>query len=253
MMRFGLACLILLLGIGPAAAGLPRSVLASVAAKPPPGARLPLDLEAVDTSGVRRRLSDLLHGRPAFVNFVDYTCNTLCGTDLMLLADGVTRARLAAKDYLILVIGIDPKDSAKDALAMEQAELSPDLQKNSVFLLPSQDVVTRATRALGYSYVYDATTDQFAHPAMIYAIGPQGELRATLTPLALTAGDLRQALLPDHPGLIQRVAALCYGYDPLTGQYDLKVTRLLQLGGTLTVILLALAICGLAYRRRAAE
>ncbi len=251
MMRAFLAGLLFMSTGGTAFANLPQSVLASVAAKPPVDAHLPLNLSAPDPNGAVRRIGDILQGRPAFVSFVDYTCNTLCGTDLMLLVDGIGRAGLSPKDYRILVIGIDPKDKAKDALAMERAELPAGLQQNAAFLLPRADVAARATKALGFSYAYDAASDQFAHPAVIYAIGPRGELRAMLTPLALTAGDLRKALVPTPPRLIQRVAALCYGYDPLTGQYDLTVLRLLQLGGALTIATLIFVFVRLARRRSA--
>src|SRR5581483_6402859 len=99
-----MALLLLLLLPSEARAGLSRAELQSVSIKPPANARLDLKLSAPDTSGTRRNIGTLLQGRPGFVNFVDYTCHTLCGTDLMLLADAIRRAGLRPNDFRIVVI-----------------------------------------------------------------------------------------------------------------------------------------------------
>lgn len=224
-------------------AGLSRAVLAKVRAEPPPGARLDLDLSAADSAGHRRTIGEILGGRPAFVNFVDYTCNTLCGTDLLLLADGIQRAGLSPEDFRIIVIGIDPKDPPKAARAMENSEIPAKLQSASTFLLPDQGTINRATSELGFHYAYDPKIDQFAHPAVIYVIDSSGVVRQLLSPLALTAGDMRRVLQNTAgPTFIQQIHALCYGYDPSTGTYNLRVTFLLRVAAVFTVVLLGTGI-----------
>jgi protein SCO1/2 len=239
-MRLGLALAILVLMATPAAAGLSRAVLETIQAKPPPGAHLDLALSAPDSTGRRRTIGQILGGRPAFVNFVDYTCNTLCGTDLMLLADGIRRAGLRPSDFRLIVIGIDPKDPAKSAMAMENSEIPARLQGASAFLLPDQQTVNRATMALGFHYAYDRQIDQFAHPAVVYAIDSRGNVRQLLSPLALTAADLRGVLRnAAAPSLFQQIHSLCYGYDPATGTYNLRITLLLRFAAGFTLVLLA--------------
>lgn len=235
---------------GVARAELPRAVLESLSAAPPPGARLDLNLVAPDSRGKTRSIGQILGGKPGFVSFVDYTCNTLCGTDLMLLSDGIQRAGLKPGDIRILVIGIDPKDSAEAAQAMEKAEIPPALQGAATFLLPRPTEIARATAALGFKYAYDRAADQFAHPAVVYAVGPDGTIRAALSPLALTAGDLRQALQPRAPSLLRRISALCYAYDPLTGAYNLRVTLLLRLAAIAGMAGLGLGLFLLHRKRR---
>jgi protein SCO1/2 len=252
--RAALVLGLLLLPVGGVDAGLPRAALQSVAASPPPGARLPLDLSARDTDGRLRSIGGILAGRPAFVNFIDYTCNTLCGTDLMLLTDAIRRAGLRPSDFRIIVIGIDPKDSAKSAITMKTNEIDANLRQAAVFLLPDKETIKRATTALGFHYVYDPAIDQFAHAAAVYAVAPDGAVRGVLSPLELTAGDMKAALVettsPQHPSLIRSIHSLCYAYDPVTGLYNLRVAILLKIGAAVTLLILATSVLLLTIMRR---
>jgi protein SCO1/2 len=171
----------------------------------------------------------------------------------MLLADGIHRAGLGPNDLRILVIGIDPKDKAADAIKMKDHEIPPELMAASTFLLPDKATVAQATKELGFHYVYDPQIDQFAHPAVVYALGPDGSVRAILSPLSLTAGDLRQALRSPEPlTLYQRIHALCYGYDPVTGVYTARISFLLQIAAIVTVLAIAAALALLSRAQRRA-
>jgi protein SCO1/2 len=249
-MRLGAVLAILVLAGTPAMAGLPRNTLHAVEAAPSSDARLDLSLSAPDTNGQVRSIGQILGSRTGFVSFVDYTCNTLCGTDLMLLADGVARAGLDPSRFRIIVIGLDPKDSAAAARRMEDKEIPSSLRRASLFLLPDATTVKAATDALGFGYAYDAAADQFAHPAAVYVVGPGGRVRSVLSPLALTALDLNHAMTAGStPSLLQRIHSLCYAYDPLTGVYNLRVTWLLRVGALITLVLLSLGILVLVRRR----
>lgn len=248
-----LMLLLLLLMPGQAWARLSRAALQSVSVRPPPGAKLDAALTAPDTNGTVRSIGTWLQGRPGFVTFVDYTCRTLCGTDLMLLADGIRRAGLRPGAFRIVVIGLDPRDDARAALKMERAEIPPALRPVTTFLLPDQAVITKATASLGFRYVYDSGTDQFAHPAIVYAVAPDGLLRGTLSPLALTAADLHQVLETARPqtlSLYQRIRSICYGYDPVTGLYTPRTTFLLKVGAIATLLLVAIGLAFLSQLRR---
>lgn len=252
-MRWLAALLMGFLWAAEARAGLTQAQLASVAASPPPNARLDLDLAAPDTTGTTRTIGGILGNRPAFFTFVDYTCTTLCGTSLALLGQALERSNLAPSDYRVVVMGLDPKDTPASALAMEARDIPDRLRAAAVFLLPDQDTVTRAAGTLGFRYVYDAASDQFAHPSAVYAIGPDGKVRSVLSPFALTTGDMESALAsPSGPGLYERVRLLCYGLDPLHGAYNARISTILRIAGGLTVVLLASAVLMMIrYARRA--
>jgi protein SCO1/2 len=253
-MKLVLAALLGFLAAMPAHAALTRAQLRTVSASPPPGAHLDPNLTARDSTGKLRSIGSLLAGRTGFVTFVDYTCNTLCGTDLALLSIAIQNAHLASSQYRIVAIGIDPKDSAKSAIAMAKKEIPAALLPNTGLLLPNESTIRRATAALGFHYAYDPTINQFAHPAVIYAIAPDGELRAVFSPLTLTPEALRTAVsATDGPSLFARIGHLCYAYDPATGIYTPRIDLILKIAAAATVLLLAGAVLLLiGFGRRAA-
>jgi len=253
-MRIALALAFLLLSATAAQCGLTRAQLSTVSATPPPGARLDLAIAARDTAGKMRSIREVMAGRSAFLVFADYTCNTLCGTDLALLSAAIQGAHLHSSDYRIVVFGLDPKDSIRSAIAMENASLPSRLRAAAVFLLPDRAAVARATKALGFHFAYDPATDQFAHPAAIYAVATDGQVRAVLSPLTLTPQNLRSVLYaPEAQGLFERIRHLCYAYDPATGLYTAHVDVFLKIAAGATVLLLGSAVLFLiCLRRRAA-
>lgn len=254
-MRFALPALILSLFLcsGSALGGLSRAQLNGVSAIPPAGARLDPGLRARDTAGRLRSIGSVLAGRTGFVTFVDYTCNTLCGTDLELLSEAIQKGHLRTSEYRILVMGIDPRDSPRAAVAMERKEIPRALWPNTVLLLPASSVVRTATQALGFRFVYDAAIDQFAHPAAIYVVAPDGQLQALLSPLTLTPETVRAAL-DARPAsrFFATLVHLCYGYDPVTGIYTLRVERVLRIAAAATLLLLTAALFFLIRVRRSA-
>jgi protein SCO1/2 len=251
-MRFPAVVLSTLLLASPAWAGLSRADLASVSAAPPPGARLDPNLAVRDVTGKRWTFGELLAGRSVFFNFVDYTCNALCGTDLAFLSAGIENAHLDPARYRIVVFGIDPKDSARDAMAMARKEIPPALLPHTVLLLPDERTADLAARSLGFHYAYDAAADQFAHPAAVYVIGSDGGVRGVLSPFALTSSDMRVALDATKPSLsvFDRIRLLCYCYDPETGIYSLRIAWIIRIACGVTVLLLGSAVFFFIRRAR---
>ena len=140
-MKHILLALLFLLFPGPGVAALPPDTLKDVRVALPADARLPLDVSAGDLTGRVIRVGDALGGRPAFVLFADYTCKNLCGPALVLLTSALVESRLRAPQYRLIVIGIDPKDTAADARRMAEAQIPSTLRDNAMFLLPNQPLL----------------------------------------------------------------------------------------------------------------
>ncbi len=237
-----------------ASAALPPAALSSAGVFLPPNARLPLTLSAADISGRHQTLSALLAGRPGFVLFADYTCKTLCGPALVLLGSALAQSALPPDSYRVIVLGLDPKDSAADARRMETAQLPPQIWPRAVFLLPDARDLAAATAALGFHYVYDKSVDQFAHPEVVYAVAVDGLVLRVLSPLTLTAADISSAFSgrDSSPGLYQRFRVLCYRFGILSGIYDGPVELALKAAAVLTFAGMSAAFFLLLRRKPAA-
>lgn len=247
--------LVIALCLWPAAAiaALTPAALNSAGVNLPPNAVLPLNLAASDLSGQQRSIASALAGKPGFAIFADYTCKTLCGPALVLLTAGLAQSTLPPGSWRLIVIGLDPKDSATDARRMLLAQVPEKLRAQTVFLLPDARTVAAATRALGFHYVYDKSVDQFAHPEVAYAIAADGRVLRVLSPLALTASDLRGALSgPPQAAesLYGKFQVLCYRFGLLTGIYDIPVEIALKAAAILTLALMALGLVLLIRSKR---
>ena len=240
----------------PGAGGLTRQQIAGATARPAAAARLPQGLRFVDRRGREVALGEVAAGRPLVLLFADFTCRHLCGPGLTLTAAALHDTRLAAGgDYRLGVIGLDPRDGAADAARFaDRLRDLPDVAGATTVLRGDARTVAAATRALGYGYVHDAATDQFAHDASVYVFAADGHLAALLPELALRPEAVRAAVLgaaTTHPASFgERVAHLCYGFAALTGRFDQPV--IVGLRGATALALLAGGALLIRRRRRVA-
>jgi protein SCO1 len=231
-------------------AALPKADLDRAQAAPPVHARFPLSLSALDLAGARRTMQEILAGRPAFLLFADYTCRTLCGPALVLLAAALADSNVGPDSYRLVVIGLDPKDTPDDARRMLAAQVPEVLRGQTVVLRPDERTLSAAAASLGFRYVYDESIDQFAHPEVVYALGSDGSVRRLLSPFDLTTSDLREALFAPEPDATvgHGVWTICYRLVPLLGAYSGPVLLALKVGSCLTVVIFLGAV--LLMRRR---
>jgi protein SCO1/2 len=243
----------------PASARLNADTLAQVDAAPPPGARLPTAIVMTDENGANRSLGEALGGRPNVLILADFTCRTLCGPILAIVAAGLAKTGLqAGSDFGLVVVGLDPKDSADDARAMRRDQIGDGaLAAASTFLRGEEAAVRQIAQAIGYSYAYDAAIDQYAHPAAIFITTADGRVSRSLSGLALDAADLRLALVEAGNGQVgtftDHLRLLCYGFDPAKGIYTLTIQRWLAFAAALTILVLAGAIGFMLIRRPGAH
>ncbi len=218
-------------------------------------ARLPAQLAMQDLSGTTAPLRDWLGGVPTVWILADYTCETLCGPAISIVSNALADTGLSAgKDFRLVVVGIDPKDTAAQARTMKDAQLTrrSGLAEHSVFLRAAAADARSLTDVFGVQIVYDREHDQFAHPAAAFVVTPDGRISRALSALAVDAASLRLALVEAGQGHVGRwtdqVHLLCYGFDPASGTYTLAARRLLLAATSLSVIVLVLLI-GLLLRR----
>jgi protein SCO1/2 len=228
----------------PAIAALPSSQLNDVAVKPPHGARLPGGVRVIDADGHAGDLGQYL-GQPTVFVLADYTCTTLCGPIVSLVAAALEQTGLRPGcDYRLVVLGLDPKDGISAAREMQHARLPNDasLSATSAFLTADPAAVQDVTEALGYHYVVDNERDQIAHPAVVFALTANGQVARMLSGLAIDGASLRLALVEAGNGKIgtlrDQVHLFCYGFDPARGVYTLTISRLLAAAALATILAL---------------
>jgi protein SCO1 len=217
---------------------------------------MPLDLTFTDHRGRQVRLRDYVDGeRPVLLTFAYYTCPVLCSMVLDATTRGITPLDWTAGDeYEVVTISIDPRDTPQDA-AKKRAEVVEGYGRSDDgwhFLVGSADNIRKATEAAGFRYFYMEDEGQYAHPAVLMFLTPEGKLARYLYGLSYPPNDVRMALLEASKGrsisTVEKVIMYCYQYDPNSKGYALVAFRVMQIGGGLTAAVLALFLV-LLWRR----
>lgn len=227
------------------------------------GARLPDDLELVDSTGTPVRLGELLGERPLVLGLVYYECPMLCGIAM----EGLTRNMKVlglelGRDYDVVTVSIDPGETPGVAAAKKQEYLRDlgrdDEQARAGWhaLTGEQEAITRLAEAVGFRYVYLPEVDEYAHGAAVMVITPEGEISRYFYGVEYPARHLRLGLVEAAGGGIGSVTdqllLLCYHYDPVTGKYGFAIWSALRLGAIVTVLGIVLFIVSSLRRERSA-
>jgi len=243
---------IILLALWPATAlaGLTEAQIKQVTLSPTPDARVPTALLFRDLNGRDVSLGDAIAGRPTLLLPADFTCTQLCGPALSIAATALAETGLrAGRDYSLVVVGIDARDSIDDARRFSSGQVGgPGVS----VLTGTNEAIDSLTNSIGYHFQRDSSSDAVAHPAAYATLAADGRVSRVLSSLALQPTDLRLALLEAGGGkiggLAGRIALLCYGFDAVHGIYTRQIATLLQIGGGLTVAILASALGLMLWR-----
>ncbi len=221
--------------------------------------QLPLDLQFRDESGQMVQLRQYFGKKPVVLSFAYYSCPMLC----TMILDGMARGLRAVpaemgRDYQAVNISINPKDSSQLALSKKQEYERkygrPGAAEGWHFLTGDEDSIKKVADAAGFRYVYDPASNQYAHVSGILISTPEGKVSRYFYGIVFSPRDLRlglaEASLERISSPIDKLLLFCYHYDALTGKYSLLVTRVVQLAGIVTVLLLGSMLVILRRRER---
>jgi protein SCO1 len=224
------------------------------------GQRVPRGLVFTGGHGETVKLDDVLaQGKPVVVTLGYYHCPMLCNLVHQGLVKGIQGSGLKlGKDFVGLAVSVDPKEDPKSANT-QQARLlrALDHRKPSdwPFLFDSSAgsaAVTKLAEAVGFRYMYDEQSKQFAHAAVAVVLTPGGTIARYLYGVDFAPRDLRFALVEAGGGRvgtsIDRVLLTCFKYDPMTQRYTPYLFGFVRIGAFLSFGAL-LGLLGLLWRR----
>jgi len=225
------------------------------------GAALPLDAEFQSTRGAPQRLGDVVgRGQPTLLVLAYSRCSMLCSLVLHATADLVPSLGLTpGQDYRLLTISIDPRETPFEAgrtqqVALERAGL-PD-GSTWPFFVGQEASIRRVADSVGFHYAWDAASEQFVHPAVIFTLSPAGRVSGYFYDLRPDPGAVRAALLGEASPSARSVGAAvlsCFRFDALGRKYGTIVQRFFQVGATAVALALALGVALLFRRERRAR
>ena len=220
---------------------------------------LPLDVELTDEHGRVVKIGEYFGKRPVVLSFVYYGCPMLCLQSLSSLAATLgVLSENPGDDFEVVSVSIDPRETP--ALALEKKTHyveragKPSIAQGWHYLTGTEASIQRLTKAAGFRYAWDASLQQFAHPAGIVIATPQGKVARYLFGIDYGPRDLRLALIDASEEKIssplKKALLYCYHYDLATGRYSLAIMRLVRVAGAATVLSLGTLIVVWTRRER---
>lgn len=210
-------------------------------------AQLPLATQFRDESGRTVKLGDYFGKKPVVLALVYYTCPMLC-TQIL---NGMERALKVlsfdpGKEFEVVTVSFDARETPGMAAAKKAAYLKdygrPETANGWHFLTGDPGAIKRLTEAVGFRYVFDVHTDQFAHASAIYVVTPEGKMSRYFYGIEYSAKDIRFGLIEAAKSRIgnpvDQILLFCYHYDASTGKYTPIAMNFLRLAGGATVLIL---------------
>ncbi len=211
-----------------------------------------------DENGRLVKLRQAVDGaQPIILSLAYYECPMLCTFVLNGLAKGVQElAWTPGKEFRMITISIDPRETAELAKSKRDRYLAS-LQKfvpddGWQFWTGDSISIKAIADDVGFHFRYDQDRDEYAHPAVVFVLTPDGVISRYLYGIEFKERDLRLSLVEASDGKIgstlDRLILYCYHYDPDAKGYVLFAQNIMKLGGMTSVVILALFV-GTLWRR----
>lgn len=227
------------------------------------GSQVSPDLAFCDETGSQVQLGDYFGRRPIILVLGYYRCPMLCSLLLDGMTDALRNLRVSAgKDYEVIFVSIDPTERPPLAAEKKTIYLRIYGRKGSEngwhFLTaatdppettgpPPQDkAIQTLANEIGFRFAYDSGLRQFAHPAGLVVLTPQGKVAHYLFGVTFSSDQMVAALhdagAKKIGSPIQEFILLCCQYSPLRGKYGHLIMEMVRAGGVATVIALGVLV-----------
>ena len=209
--------------------------------------QLPLSLTFKDETGKTVKLGDYFGKRPVILAPVYYECPMLC-TEIL---NGLVRSLKAltftpGQEYDVVVFSFDARDTTALAAAKKESYLKrydrPGTAAGWHFLTGDLESIKSLTSAIGFRYVWDAHTNQFAHASAVMVVTPEGRVSKYFYGVEYASKDVRLGLIQAANNKIgtpvDAVMLFCFHWDASTGKYTPTVMNMVRAAGATTIVFL---------------
>ena len=164
----------------------------------------------------------------------------------------------AGRDFQIVSVSIDPSEAPEAAAAKKIQYLKQygraGAEDGWHFLVGDKNTIAQLANETGFRFAYDSLSGEFAHPAGLILLTPDGKISRYLLGVRFDARELQDAITAaanrQEGSLVKQLVLVCFHYNPITGKYGALIMNVLRLSSVFTLILLLVLIVRLARPSR---
>jgi cytochrome c oxidase subunit 2 len=165
------------------------------------------------------------------------------------------------REFTALTVSFDPREKPELAAAKKREYLKrldrPGVQEGWHFLTGEEPAIQALTKAVGFRFLWDPVTKQYAHASGIMVLTPGGKVSRYFYGIEYAPRDLRFGVMEASEGkigsLAEQIILYCYQYDPARGTYSLVLMRVLRIFGILTIVTLIALFLFLRHKTKQKE
>jgi len=190
-----------------------------------------MDIKLVNENGDTVLFKDVIN-KPTILNLVYFECPGTCSPLMWGVSKFIDGLDLKlGKDYGVVTISFDPAERI-DLGIKKKASYLAEMQKkeeaeNWQFFVSDSINIAKLTQSVGFNY--QIINDQYVHPTGLIALAADGKIVRYLRGIEFLPFDIKITLVEAAKGKIgpsiNRLLAVCYGYDSKGNEFVFNVTR----------------------------
>lgn len=215
------------------------------------GKTINLNYTFLDENGDTLILTHLVN-RPTILNFVYYNCPGICTPLLAGLQDVMSKVDMEpGKDFQILTISIN-KDETPELAFKKKNNYMKGLKRQFPgdawrWMTGDSANIAGLTEEVGFNF--RRSGDDFAHPAVLIVLSPQGKIARYLHGITFNQFDVKMAIIEaseERVGpTIAKVIQFCFSYDPAGRKY---VFNFLKVSATFIILFMVVFVAVTSFR-----
>ncbi|HRP39579.1 MAG: hypothetical protein M9931_07335 [Chitinophagales bacterium] len=194
-------------------------------------------------------LSDLYDKSPIILVLVFTRCTGICSPLLSNVKENIRQQQTNEK-YKVLVLSFDSSDSISGMLQLAKRY---NLDEDKQWIFATTDRIEALNASVGFNPVWDSTSQQFDHEALVVGVNGNGYIVKKLNGLRASSDfrslikEINSEFVLSYPLPRKNMLFSCFTYDPATGKKKISVGMLVML---LPVVLTLVVVAGLATIKR---
>jgi len=207
-----------------------------------------LDAQLVNEAGDTVLLRNVIN-KPTILNLVYFECPGTCSPLMWGISKFIDAVDLQlGKDYEVVTISFDPAERIDLGIKKKASYLSTmknkESAKNWQFFASDSINITKLTQSVGFNY--QRINGQYVHPTGLIALASDGKIVRYLRGIEFLPFDIKITMVEAAKGKIgpsiNRLLAICYGYDSKGNQFVFNVTRVSAIVILFIIVLIFLVL-----------